>query len=712
MNALNAPRLAIARRAVEGSAGASGGGDRVRGVAAAEGNSAAGSSASSQGAASEALAITGELSLLANLVVDDAKQLLMFAAAAKEERVLSSVRDIVARHVAEMMRMVMEACSDEMTSRRQRQLLGDVFLPPCRVLKDRTMAFLEETRGGVGPDPATGPVAAVAAATATGLSYVAAAEQVARIEEAAGDVEHAQTRYLASLKARSETIKSAVVTEAKELIVALKALKDEVLADGAGSVSVPVREVSERLDAFFRIARAALLEEQAMLLRSSVTEVVKVATRREAGDEGVVNDRLADALTNAVNAVRQIVYAIMSREDWSQTMAERDAEVPFYSDMLPTETEEQMATTPVVLDSAEGGKRYRLEPRSAARPDWAAVLERAGTAISFYESHFRHRDHINLFGITKEKPGLVIASILREADGGQRMAIVRTSERDTVQYLPAKAGGSAPSDKELTKTLRAALPPLSTDSTVSSDSLTRELADFEAKNLFQSFKFGVLELPTDAAECTEEVLYGARSVSPALREFLDVMGEQVTLSGHTGYRGGLDVKRGTTGDSSYFTKFQSLEVMFHVAPLLPYTEGDVQQVERKRHVGNDIVVIVFRESVDAPPFRVSCIASHFNAIFAVVTPVRPPKGVDAPTHYRIEVAVDESCPSFGPFLVDPPVYRADKRFREALLAKLINGERAVLASPTFQQKMARTRRQFMTMMVNEFAPDVAKKMPK
>ena len=35
--------------------------------------------------------------------------------------------------------------------------------------------------------------------------------------------------------------------------------------------------------------------------------------------------------------------------------------------------------------------------------------------------------------------------------------------------------------------------------------------------------------------------------------------------------------------------------MFHVSTLLPFKEkGDNQQLERKRHIGNDIVAIVFQ----------------------------------------------------------------------------------------------------------------------
>ena len=36
--------------------------------------------------------------------------------------------------------------------------------------------------------------------------------------------------------------------------------------------------------------------------------------------------------------------------------------------------------------------------------------------------------------------------------------------------------------------------------------------------------------------------------------------------------------------------------MFHVAGFLPYYQHDQQQVERKRHIGNDVVVLVFKEN--------------------------------------------------------------------------------------------------------------------
>jgi hypothetical protein len=60
--------------------------------------------------------------------------------------------------------------------------------------------------------------------------------------------------------------------------------------------------------------------------------------------------------------------------------------------------------------------------------------------------------------------------------------------------------------------------------------------------------------------------------------------------------------------------------MFHVSTLLPYSFDNPQQLERKRHLGNDIVVLIFKEG--NTPYLPDTIASDFNHVVAVVQPVR------------------------------------------------------------------------------------------
>ena len=74
----------------------------------------------------------------------------------------------------------------------------------------------------------------------------------------------------------------------------------------------------------------------------------------------------------------------------------------------------------------------------------------------------------------------------------------------------------------------------------------------------------------------------------------------------------------STGEWTVYNKVKDYEIMFHVAPMLPYSEVDSQQLEKKRHIGNDIVVIIFHEGDS--PIHPEAIKSVFNHAFVIVRP--------------------------------------------------------------------------------------------
>jgi hypothetical protein len=82
--------------------------------------------------------------------------------------------------------------------------------------------------------------------------------------------------------------------------------------------------------------------------------------------------------------------------------------------------------------------------------------------------------------------------------------------------------------------------------------------------------------------------------SPAFDEFLDFLGDKIPLKGWKGYRGDLDLKAGSTGEFSEYRRWKGFELMFHVSTLLPFVQGQEQQLARKRRIGNDIGVIIFQ----------------------------------------------------------------------------------------------------------------------
>ena len=151
--------------------------------------------------------------------------------------------------------------------------------------------------------------------------------------------------------------------------------------------------------------------------------------------------------------------------------------------------------------------------------------------------------------------------------------------------------------------------------------------------LIKTHKIGVLLCK--AGQSTEEDMYNNKETTPAFDEFLKLLGDKVALRGFNNYRGVLDNANDTTGTHSVYTKFRDKEIMFHVSTLLPYSSSDRQQLTRKRHIGNDLVTIIFQEP-GSLPFSPKTIRSHFQHVFIVVRVINPNS---ANTQYRLAIAL-------------------------------------------------------------------------
>jgi hypothetical protein len=71
--------------------------------------------------------------------------------------------------------------------------------------------------------------------------------------------------------------------------------------------------------------------------------------------------------------------------------------------------------------------------------------------------------------------------------------------------------------------------------------------------------------------------------------------------------------------------------MYHVSTLLPYDPHDRQQISRKKHIGNDVVVFIFM--IGSIPFDPSTFVSEFNHVFIAVRNT----SVDGVNRYLINV---------------------------------------------------------------------------
>jgi hypothetical protein len=185
--------------------------------------------------------------------------------------------------------------------------------------------------------------------------------------------------------------------------------------------------------------------------------------------------------------------------------------------------------------------------------------------------------------------------------------------------------------------------------------------------------------------------------SKDFEEFLEFLGTKVVLNGWDKFRGGLD-HRGSdlTGTHSYYTQFQGNEIMYHVATMMPWNDNDPS---RKRHLGNDVVLIVFKDSGN-DKFDPTVIRSQFNHIFLVVEKIQGPKG----RGYQFEFAYKPGLPPFPPFLAHPPVMPINQETRNFLLTKLINAERQTIKfAKIFQVNMATTNDSLLSDIVKTFS---------
>jgi len=115
-----------------------------------------------------------------------------------------------------------------------------------------------------------------------------------------------------------------------------------------------------------------------------------------------------------------------------------------------------------------------------------------------------------------------------------------------------------------------------------------------------------------------------------------------------------------------------------VSTLLPDSKKDNQHLERKRHIGNDKVTIVFQDF--DTPFSPKIIKSKLLHVFLIIQPV---KVNDVTEFYKLSVVSKKDVPYFGPYIRKPYVFKKNENLKRFILSKLINAEYASLRAPAF-----------------------------
>ncbi|KAF7725921.1 Tuberous sclerosis 2-like protein [Apophysomyces ossiformis] len=190
-------------------------------------------------------------------------------------------------------------------------------------------------------------------------------------------------------------------------------------------------------------------------------------------------------------------------------------------------------------------------------------------------------------------------------------------------------------------------PPLPDDATTA-----RTIANLDLIPVVDFHKIGVLYV--GKGQRNEIDILANTHGSPDYVKFLNSLGTIRRLRGMAGNTGGLDREMDIDGRYAYFWKDDVTEMVFHVATMMPTNlERDPQCSQKKRHIGNDYVSIVYNDSGEEYSF--DTLPGQFNFINVVVSPhsISTDSASEARwgaenTFFKVEMQRRKDMPEIGP----------------------------------------------------------------
>lgn len=333
------------------------------------------------------------------------------------------------------------------------------------------------------------------------------------------------------------------------------------------------------------------------------------------------------------------------------------------------------------------------------------LIEEIDKGAYYYRQYFSGQEHQNWFGM-EEQLGPVAISIKKEKPVHQPLTadpthmqhlyriIVRTSELLTLRgsifedSIP-RPRGKPVATKDILDYVAPEIQSTCLRLAMNTSQCEQQLLKLDEQGISNKYKVGILYCRE--GQQTEEEMYNNMDGGGAFMEFLESIGKIVRLKGFQNYKAGLDTKTDSTGTHSVYATYSNCEVMFHVSTMLPFTPNNRQQLLRKRHIGNDIVTIIFQEP-GAKPFTPKNIRSQFQHVFIIVRVI---SSGNENTLYHVAVSRSKEVSIFGPPLKKNAIYAKGKKFTEFLLAKIINAENAAHRSKKFATMATRTRQEYL-----------------
>jgi hypothetical protein len=149
------------------------------------------------------------------------------------------------------------------------------------------------------------------------------------------------------------------------------------------------------------------------------------------------------------------------------------------------------------------------------------------------------------------------------------------------------------------------------------DMVERAIRVFDRFSTVDGHKVGVIYI--GEGQTQEADILANVSGSSDYVDFLNGLGTLTKLKGATFNTQGLDREYGSDGQYAFCWRDRVTEIVFHVTTQMPTDlERDPMCNNKKRHIGNDFVNIIFNDS--GLPFKFDTFPSEFNFVNIVITP--------------------------------------------------------------------------------------------
>lgn len=186
------------------------------------------------------------------------------------------------------------------------------------------------------------------------------------------------------------------------------------------------------------------------------------------------------------------------------------------------------------------------------------------------------------------------------------------------------------------------------------DMIRRAIAAFDRISAIDSYKVGVIYIGDGQTD--EREIFMNDIGPPAYTSFVSDLGTLCRLKGAKFNTGGLDTRDDMDGEFTYCWRDRCIELVFHITTMMPTNRDDeMTYPNKKRHIGNDFVNIIYNDS--GLPYNFDTFPSAFNYVHIVISPESRASFVDRrldsdlngnDRYYKVQVMSKPGFPDISP----------------------------------------------------------------